>query len=35
MLNFNSPEKGLGLVSPPHYAYDFSEETFLMLHSIN
>ena len=34
MLNFNSPEKGLGLVSSPH-AYDFSGETFLMLHSIN
>ena len=25
MLNFNFPEKGLGLVSPPHFLYDFSK----------
>ena len=23
VLNFNFSEKGLGLVSPPHFAYDF------------
>ena len=23
MLNFNFPEKDLGLVSPPHFVYDF------------
>ena len=34
MLNFNFPEKGLGLVSPPHFMYDFSR-MFLMLYSIN
>ena len=28
-------EKGLGLVSPPHFMYDFSRKMFLMLHSIN
>ena len=35
MLNFNFSEKGLGLVSPPHFVYDFSGKMFLMLHSIN
>ena len=25
MLNFNFSEKGLGLVSPPHFVYDFEE----------
>ena len=35
MLNFNFSEKSLGLVSPPHYVYDFSREIFLMLHSSN
>ena len=35
MLNFNFSEKGLGLVSPPHFMYDFSRKMFLMLHSIN
>ena len=34
MLNFNIPEKGMGLVSPPHFVYDFSRKMFLMLHSI-
>ena len=24
MLNFNFPENGLSLVSPPHFVYDFS-----------
>ena len=35
MLNFNFSEKGLRLVSPPHFVYDFSRKMFLMLHSIN
>ena len=35
MLNFSFSEKGLGLVSPPHFVYDFSRKMFLMLHSIN
>ena len=35
MLNFHFSEKGLGLVSPPHFVYDFSRKMFLMLHSIN
>ena len=26
MLNFNFSEKGLGLVSPPHFVYDFSRK---------
>ena len=34
MLNFNFSEKGLGLVSSPHFVYDFSKMTFLMLYSI-
>ena len=35
MLNFNFPEKGLWLVSPPHFVYDFSRKMLLMLYSIN
>ena len=35
MLNFNFSEKGLGLVSPQHFANDFLRKMFLMLHSIN
>ena len=35
MLNFNFSEKGMGLVSPLHFAYDFSREMFLKLYSIN
>ena len=35
ILNFNFPEKGLRLVSPPHFAYDFSTKIFLLLHSFN
>ena len=34
MLNFNFSEKGLGLVSPPHYVCDFSGTLFHMLRSI-
>ena len=35
MFNFNFSEKGLGLVSLPHFVYDFSRKMFLKLHSIN
>ena len=35
MLNFNFSEKGMGLVSPPHFVNDFSRKMFLMLHYIN
>ena len=35
MLNFDFLEKGLGIVSPPHFVYDISRKTFLMLYSIN
>ena len=34
MLNFDFLEKGLGIVSPPHFVYDFSRKMFLMLYSI-
>ena len=30
----NFLEKGLGMVSPPHFAYDFSRKMFLFLYSI-
>ena len=29
MLNFNFSEKGLGLVFPPHFVYDYSRKFFL------
>ena len=35
MLKFNFPEKGLHLVSPPHFVYGFSRIMFLMIYSIN
>ena len=35
ILNFNFSEKGLGLVYPPHFVYDFSRKIFLKLYSIN
>ena len=35
MLNFGFSEKGLEIVSPPHFVYDFSRKIFLMLYSIN
>ena len=34
MVNSIFSEKGLGLISPPHFVYDFSRKMFLMLHSI-
>ena len=30
MLNFNFLEKGLGLISPPHFGFDFSKKIFLL-----
>ena len=35
ILNFDVLEKGLGIVSPRHFLYDFSRKMFLMLFSIN
>ena len=35
MLNFGFSEKVLRLVSPPHFAHDFSSKMFVMLLSIN
>ena len=35
MLNFDSLEKGLGLISPQHFGYDFSRKMFFMSYSIN
>ena len=34
MLNFNFSEKGLGLVSPPDFVYDFSRKIVLMSKSL-
>ena len=34
MHNFDFLEKGLGIVSPPDFVYDFSRKLFLMLCSI-
>ena len=34
MLNFDFLDKGLGIVSPPHFVYDFSTKMYLMLHSV-
>ena len=35
MLNFDFLDKGLVIVSPPHFVSDFSTKMFLMLYSIN
>ena len=35
MLKFDFLEKGLGIVSLPHFVYDFSWKMFLILYSIN
>ena len=35
MLNFDFLDKGLGIISPAHFVYDFSTKMFLMLYSIN
>ena len=34
MLNFIFLKKGLGIVSPPHFVYDFSRKMFLKLYSL-
>ena len=34
-LNFGILERGLAIVSPPHFVYDFSRELFLMLYYID
>ena len=31
MLNFDFLDKGLGIVSPAYFVYDFSTKVFLML----
>ena len=31
MLSYSFSEKGLGLVSPPHFVYDFSRKMSLIL----
>ena len=33
MLNFDFFKKGLGIVSPPHFVYDFSRKIFFKLFS--
>ena len=35
MLNSNISEKVLGLVSPPHFVYDFSRKLLHILHSVD
>ena len=35
MLNFDFLDKGVEIVSPAYFAYDFSTKMFLMLYSIN
>ena len=35
MLNFDFLEKGLGIVSPTHFVYDFSRKMFRKLYSSN
>ena len=35
MLNVDFLEKGLGIVSPAHFVYDFLRKVFLKLYSIN
>ena len=34
MLNFNFSEKGHGLVSLPHFVYDFSKKKSLSCHNL-
>ena len=35
MLNIDFLEKGVGIVSPPHFVYDFSRKKFFMLYPVN
>ena len=30
MLNFEFFERGVGIVNPPHFVYDFSKKLFLL-----
>ena len=34
MLNFNVPEKDLGLVSPLHFVYDFSRKMYIIYYEL-
>ena len=34
MVNFDFLEKGLGIVSLPHFVYNFSRKMFLMLYAL-
>ena len=34
MLNFGCLDKGLGIISPEHFVYDFLTKMFLMLYYI-
>ena len=35
MLNFDFLVKGLGIISPTYFVYDFTTKMFLVLYSIN
>ena len=35
MFNFDFLEKGLEIINPPPFVYDFSRKMFLVLYSIN
>ena len=35
MLSFDFLDKGLGIISPAYFVYDFLTKMFLMLYSIN
>ena len=35
MTNFDFLDKGLGIVAPPHFVYDFSAKILFVLYSIN
>ena len=35
MLNLDFSDKGLGIVPPSHFVYDFSIKMFFMLYSVN
>ena len=35
MLNFDFLDKGLGMVFPVHFVYDFLTKMFVMLYSVN
>ena len=35
MLNFDFLDKGVEIVSPAHFVYDFSTKMLVMLYSVN